>query len=70
MESSIETVATDQEQATAKIAMFAGRIKDNDQLRAIVRSAQLGLQRGVYNQIVPYLSFKPQSFRKLIRHAR
>lgn len=64
-----DTISTEEEQALARVAMFAARVKDNKQLRSIVGTAQLGLQRQVYAQIVPHLSFKPQTFRKLMRNA-
>jgi hypothetical protein len=64
-----DTVSTEEEQALARIVMFSSRVKDNKQLRSIIDTAQIGLQRQVYAQIVPHLSFKPQSFRKLMRHA-
>jgi len=55
--------------ALAQIAEMAAKIKNEKQLRAILLDAHLGLRIHVYNQIVPYLTFSPRAYRKLMRHA-
>ena len=64
-----DTQSSEEDQAQVRIAYLASLIHDEKQLRNIVGSAQLGLQRGVYNQLVPHLSFTPRTFRKLMRNA-
>jgi hypothetical protein len=64
-----EAGLTEQQAADLRIHELAGRIKDEKQLRAILVTTVLGLRRGVYNKLVPHLSFKPRTFRKLMREA-
>lgn len=60
---------TEQEACDVRIAELARQIKDEKQLRKILLTAQIGLRKGVYLQILPHLSFKPREYRKLMRHA-
>jgi hypothetical protein len=64
-----DTQSSEEDRAQVRIAYLASLIHDEKQLRQVVNSAQLGLQRGVYNQLLPHLSFKPRNFRKLMRNA-
>ena len=61
--------SSEEDQAQARIAYLASLIRDEKQLRQVVGSAQLGLRKGVYDQLLPHLSFTPRTFRKLMRNA-
>ncbi len=45
-----------------KVRMMARQITCNDHLEAILRDAEPGMRRGVYDLIKPHLTFKPKSF--------
>jgi hypothetical protein len=64
-----DTMSTEEELAQTQIADLAAQIKDEKQLRSILLAAHIGLRWGVYNQIVPHLTFKPREYRKLMKHA-
>jgi len=64
-----DRATTDVEYEEAVIAELSSKIKDEKELRRILLSATLGLRKGVYNNILPHLTFKPRSFRKLMRDA-
>jgi hypothetical protein len=67
-EETTERQMTDEEVAQARIAELAAQIKDEKQLRNILLKAQLHLRKPVYLMYLPYLTFKPREFRKLMRH--
>ena len=67
--SQTEQPLTEQQEAELRIHELAAKIKDEKQLQAILKTTILGLRRGVYNQLLPHLSFKPRPYRKLMRNA-
>jgi hypothetical protein len=67
--SQTEQPLNEHQEATLRIHELAAKIKDEKQLQAILKTAIYGLRRGVYDQLVPHLSFKPRPYRKLMRNA-
>lgn len=52
----------DQNAALFRIQMLAKGIRNNRELRRVVRQADPALREAVYNMIVPHLKFRPHSF--------
>ena len=54
--------------ALFRIQMLAKGIRNNRELRRVVRSAEPPLQEGVYAMIVPHLKFTPLPFERINSH--